>query len=101
MLLDLSALADLVADRLRPEFEGLRSPNQRLAYTIREAAEATGAAEHMIRLAITSGELHAKQAGEGRTGRYIIPAGALEAWLYGTPNITHSAPSGRGQRKAR
>lgn len=56
----------------------------RLSYTIAEAVGITGAAEHHIRTAITRGELHALKAGEGRTGRYLIPADCLSAWLHGT-----------------
>jgi excisionase family DNA binding protein len=69
----------------------------RLAYTIREAAEVTGASVNHIRTAIRTGELHAKQAGEGKTGRYLIPADCLTAWLHGTPQPLPTT----AQRKAR
>jgi len=57
-------------------------PAARISYTIREAAEITGAGEHTIRHAITSGQLTAIQLG-GRTSTYIIPADALNAWVHG------------------
>ena len=71
-------------------------PVARISYTIREAAEVTGANEHTIRQAISAGHLMAIQPG-GKTSTYIIPADALNAWIHGVQQPVIQAPA----RKAR
>lgn len=71
-----------IRDALATLLPVLRQPSTKLAYTLKEACEVTGATEHHIRYAIKRGELHATQAGE--KGRYIIPADCLVAWVHGT-----------------
>ncbi|SMB93392.1 hypothetical protein SAMN00790413_01964 [Deinococcus hopiensis KR-140] len=92
----LAELAELIAARISTA-QAAPAP-LKLAYTIPEAAEATGQTVWCIRTAIRRGELHARQASE--RGAYAIPADSLQAWLHGVPNTTLSAPSARGQRKA-
>lgn len=56
----------------------------RLAYTRKEAAEACGVSEDTIRRAINSGALRAKRTsrkGDKATGKYLITAKDLQAWL--------------------
>lgn len=65
-----------------------------VAYTVREAADATGMSEHTIRRAIHATDpaafppplVGAKRAGEGRNASYRIPAKALEAWIDSFPD---------------
>lgn len=71
----------------------------KLAYSIPEAAEATGMSEWCIRTAIRRGELHAKQAGD--RGAYAVPADCLQAWLHGTSAPVTGTPHPSGQRKVR
>ncbi|MGY2892517.1 excisionase family DNA-binding protein [Deinococcus sp. UYEF24] len=70
-----------VAEAIAPLLAAAR-PTARISYTIREAAEVSGANEHTIRQAITEGHLTAIQPG-GKTSTYIIPADALNAWVHG------------------
>lgn len=69
----------------------------KLAYSIPEAAEATGMSEWCIRTAIRRGELHAKQAGD--RGAYAVPADCLQAWLHGTAAPVIGAPHPGGQQR--
>lgn len=55
----------------------------RLAYTLSEAAEATGLSEKTLTRAIKAGELNAGRTSEA--GRYTITRAALTAWLTATP----------------
>lgn len=61
--------------------------NFRLAYTRAEAAEACGVSEASIKRAIACGRLRAKRTAvndEGDpTGKYLILAADLTAWLEG------------------
>jgi len=82
-----------VTEAIAPLLTATR-PAARISYTIREAAEITGAGEHTIRHAITSGQLTAIQLG-GRTSTYIIPADVLNAWVHG---VQQPAPLGRKAR---
>lgn len=56
----------------------------RLAYTLSEAAEATGLSEKTLTRAIKAGDLAAGRTSEA--GRYTITRDALTAWLTATPN---------------
>lgn len=62
----------------------------KLAYKIREAAEAYGVSDKKIRAAIAAGTLKAKRAGKVETdgrvegvGEYLISAKALQDWFDG------------------
>jgi hypothetical protein len=59
----------------------------KLAYSLFEAAEATGLSEDSLKQAIRRGDLKAKRSarsedGDG-VGKYILTATALNAWLDG------------------
>lgn len=94
-----------VAEGVRQALTGLNVQTApatplKLAYSIPEAAEATGMSEWCIRTAIRRGELPAKQAGD--RGAYAVPADCLQAWLHGTSvPVTGSAHPGVRQRKVR
>lgn len=80
------ALETMIRDIVRSELERWQQQNQsptRLAYTVKEAAELSGASAYDLRRAITAGELTARKAGEGQTGKYLIPLDCLQAWLHG------------------
>lgn len=55
----------------------------RLAYTLTEAAEATGLSEKTLTRAIKAGDLLAGRTSEA--GRYTITRTALTDWLTATP----------------
>lgn len=60
-----------------------------IAYNLETAAAACGVSTETIRRAIKTGALQAKRSGKPRdddgkaTGRYVIPAASLEAWVEG------------------
>jgi hypothetical protein len=59
----------------------------KLAYSLLEAADATGLSEDSLKQAIRRGDLKAKRSarsedGDG-VGKYILTASALNAWLDG------------------
>jgi len=87
------ALATLIRDTVRSELEQWQQKTQsdRLAYTIKEAAALSGASDYDLRRAITAGELTARKAGEGQTGKYLIPLDCLQAWLHGFPQPMNAA----------
>ena len=62
----------------------------KLAYSIAEAAEATGYSHDVIRRAIKSNDLIARYANR----KPVIPVGELEAWLNSRPTVP---PSERGK----
>ena len=85
------AVAEAIAPLLSQQKTALR-----LSYTVKEAAAITGASQYDLRRAITAGELTARKAGEGLTGKYLIPTDCLTAWLHGLQQ-----PQLPLQRKAR
>ena len=95
------SLENLIAEQVRTVVAEAIAPllsqraTLRLSYTVKEAAELTGASQYDLRRAITAGELSARKAGEGLTGKYLIPTDCLSAWLHG-----HQQPKPTGQRKA-
>ena len=57
--------------------------NERLAYTISDAAVAVGVSERVIRRALASGDLTAKYV----TSRPVILADELRAWVEAAPSV--------------
>lgn len=50
---------------------------EKIAFTIKEAADALGVAESTIRKMVTAGQLPVRRIGVGR-GKLLVPAQALE-----------------------
>lgn len=62
------------------------APVARVSLTIEEAAEACGVGTDTIRKHIRQGALHAKRAGPGTGGRFIVSPDALRAWYDALPD---------------
>lgn len=54
---------------------------EKLAYTIKEAAEATGVSKAVLYKLTERGEIPSAKFGESETCRVLIPAKALRDWI--------------------
>ncbi len=85
----LDLLADRLASRLTSDASG---PARPVAYTVATLAAEVGLSQRAIRGAIERGEL----AGVKRSGRWLVSAESVEAWLAPAPTVARAPAKRRG-----